>query len=232
MLKSEGEHGLQQLRLALRSGHLIASLGDGDWLLDTGSPISFGRESSIEIDGRRFAIAADYFGLNSSTLSVLVGEPLAGLIGTDVLEHLDLEIDIDAASVTASLQPLELKGMHMDLEEFMGVPILRIQSGEGEHRMFFDTGAQISYFQNDSLENFTPAGKMRDFFPGMGEFDTETHLVPFSTGPLTFEFRCGRLPDLLGLTLVMAGVEGIIGNEICVGRKLGFFPRRKLLVLA
>ena len=214
---------MQQLRLGLRSGHLIASLSNGDWLLDTGSPTSFGGESEIELDDRRFTIAADYFGLNSAALSELVGEPLAGLIGTDVLSQLDLQIDIEAESMTASLQPIELAGIGIELEEFMGVSILRIQSGEGEHRMFFDTGAQISYFQNDGLESFRSAGKVQDFFPGM---------VPFSIGPLAFEFRCGRLPDLLGLTLMMAGVEGIVGNEICAGRKIGYFPRRQLLVLA
>ena len=223
---------MQQLRLTLRSGHLIASLGNGDWLLDTGSPISFGKEAEIELDDRRFTIAADYFGLNSAVLSDLVGEPLTGLIGTDVLGQLDLQIDMAAEILTVSLQPIELDGMGIDLEEFMGVSILRIQSGEGEHRMFFDTGAQISYFQNDSLPSFKAAGRVRDFFPGIGEFDTDTHMVPFSIGPLAFEFRCGRLPDLLGLTLMMAGVEGIIGNEICAGRKLGYFPRRQLLVLA
>ncbi len=223
---------MQQLRLALRSGHLIASLGNGDWLLDTGSPISFGREAEIELDDRRFTIGSDYFGLTPAVLSDLVGEPLAGLIGTDVLGQLDLQIDIVDESLTVSLHPIELEGVGIDLEEFMGVSILRIQSGEGEHRMFFDTGAQISYFQNDSLPSFKAAGRVRDFFPGMGEFDTDTHMVPFSIGPLAFEFRCGRLPDLLGLTLMMAGVEGIIGNEICAGRKLGYFPRRQLLVLA
>ncbi len=223
---------MQQLRLIHRSGHLIASLRNGDWLLDTGSPISFGRESTIELDGERFAIGADYFGLNALALSELVGEPLAGLIGTDVLGKLDLQIDVGAESLTASQQPIEMDGMSVDLEEFMGVSIVRVQSAEGEHRMFFDTGAQISYYQNDSLQSFKAAGSVRDFFPGMGEFDTETHIVPFSIGPLAFEFRCGRLPDLLGLTLMMAGVEGIVGNEICVGRKVGYLPRRELLVLA
>jgi hypothetical protein len=91
---------------------------------------------------------------------------------------------------------------------------------------------QISYFQNDSIAKYKFAGKVQDFFPGMGEFDTDTYQVPFSIGSQAFEFRCGRLPDLLGLTLVMASVEGIIGNEICAGRKLGFFARRQLLVLA
>jgi hypothetical protein len=49
---------------------------------------------------------------------------------------------------------------------------------------------------------------------------------------LAFEFRCGKLPDLLGLTLAMAGAEGIVGNELCLGRKVGYLPGAKLLVLA
>jgi hypothetical protein len=223
---------VEKTQLTFRSGHLIASLMSGDWLLDTGSPISFGSEPTIYLDGNRFSIIEDYFGLNSAELSKLVGEPLVGLLGMDIISQLDLMIDIESEILIISHQPIDLDGMTLDIEEFMSVPIFRIRFAECEHRVFFDTGAQISYFQNDSIGNYEAAGKVQDFFPGMGEFDTDTYQVPFSIGSQEFEFRCGRLPDLLGLTLVMASVEGIIGNEICAGRKLGFFARRQLLVLA
>jgi hypothetical protein len=36
----------------------------------------------------------------------------------------------------------------------------------------------------------------------------------------------------LGMTLTMAGVEGIIGNELITDRALGYFPRRQKLVIA
>ena len=41
----------------------------------------------------------------------------------------------------------------------------------------------------------------------------------------------GTLPGLLGMTLMMAGAQGIIGNQILTNRVVGYFPRRRLLVL-
>lgn len=223
---------MQRLELVLTSGHLLVTSSDGRWLLDTGSPASFGNQPLITLDGKAFPVASEYFGLNAASLSNLVGEQVSGLIGTDILGELDLEIDLPSGSLNVSLDSIDLAGTEVELDDFMGVSILSVQSDEGEHRMFFDTGAQISYFQHDSVQRFKTAGELQDFFPGMGEFRTQTHLVPFRIGPLSFEFRCGQLPDLLGLTLAMASVEGIVGNAICVGRKVGYFARRRMMVLA
>lgn len=33
------------------------------------------------------------------------------------------------------------------------------------------------------------------------------------------------------MTLMMAGAQGIIGNQILTNRVVGYFPRRRLLVL-
>ena len=40
----------------------------------------------------------------------------------------------------------------------MGIPIVTAQIGGRAYRMFFDTGAQISYLQSDALKTFPAAG--------------------------------------------------------------------------
>jgi len=97
--------------------------------------------------------------------------------------------------------------------------------------MFFDTGAQISYFQDDSITDYPYAGPVEDFYPGLGQFVTETHIVDLKIGECIFSLRCGRLPDLLEMTLLMTGTQGILGNQFLHDRKVGYFPRRKILVL-
>ena len=47
-----------------------------------------------------------------------------------------------------------------------------------------------------------------------------------------FLFNKLGLPGILGMTLGIAGVEGIIGNKILMERTLGYFPRRRLMVLS
>ncbi|MBC8236554.1 hypothetical protein H8E77_43970, partial [bacterium] len=100
-----------------------------------------------------------------------------------------------------------------------------------DYRMFFDTGAQISYFQEDTITDFPSAGTVTDFYPGVGQFQTDTHQVQVELGESAFTLRCGTLPSLLGATLMMAGTSGIIGNQIMENRVTGYFPRRNVLCL-
>ena len=98
--------------------------------------------------------------------------------------------------------------------------------------MFFDTGAQISYFQGDSLSKFPAEGTVQDFYPVIGEFSTDTFRIPIKIGRAQYPLRCGQLPTLLGMSLMLAGTQGIIGNELLQGRVVGYFPRRRWLILS
>ena len=120
-------------------------------------------------------------------------------------------------------------GVAIPLDQFMGIPIVTARIAGRERRMFFDTGAQVSFFQHESLADFPPDGEIEDFYPGFGEFRSATHTVELELGLAVYQLRCGTLPGLLGMTLMMAGVEGIVGNEILRGRGCGYFPRRGTL---
>ncbi|MCS6804709.1 MAG: hypothetical protein RMM98_15675 [Acidobacteriota bacterium] len=219
------------LPLQFRDGHLFVELVGELWLLDTGAPTSFGASRSITIAGEQFSLGSSYLGLTSETLSQFVGVPCVGLLGADVLGRFDHIFDTTAGSLTVSTAELSHIGLTVRLDEFMGIPIITARVGGRNCRMFFDTGAQISYFQGDSLTEFPYAGCVTDFYPGVGQFQTDTHEVPVSLGGVSFVLRCGMLPGLLGMTLMMAGTEGIIGNAILSNRTVGYFPRRRSMIL-
>ena len=223
---------MQNLPLVRLSCHLLVSIGGRHWLLDTGSPESFGDIAEVSLDGKTFAIAADYMGLTASQLSGYLGHTIAGLLGADVLNSVDVVIHVDSGIATVSNEEIELQGEIHVMQEFMSIPIIDVKVGDQNHRMFFDTGAQISYFQNDSLDQFPERGVLDDFFPGMGEFQTDTYDVPMGIGSTEFLLRCGSLPGLMGMALTVAGTEGIVGNEVCVGRVIGYFARRSELVFS
>lgn len=107
----------------------------------------------------------------------------------------------------------------------MGTPIVTVRVGGSGHGMFFDAGARISCFQDDSLAEVPPAGSVTDFYPGVGRFQTETHEVPVPLGGVAFTLRCGGLPGLLGMTLMMAGTRCIVGNAIRSKRSVGCSSR-------
>ena len=204
--------------------------GDGLWLLDTGAPISFGTQAAISLAGVKFPLQDNYLGLSAAALSRFVLVDCAGLLGADVLNTFDLIFDIPKAILALSRDDLDFVGQVMPLGEFMGIPIITAQILGSENRMFLDTGAQISYWQDDSLTKFPFVGEVSDFYPGVGQFQTDTYRVEVTLGRDVFTVRCGTLPGILGMTLALADTRGIIGNEIFVNRRLGYFPRRRKLV--
>jgi hypothetical protein len=217
--------------LSFHHGHLFISVADQDWLLDTGAPVSFGN-APLYLGHREFRVADTYFGLDAEGLSTLANHPTAGLIGADILGEFDLILDEVEHRATFSEADAALGGTNLELEQFMGIPIIQATIANQHCRMIFDTGAQISYFQGEELAGFPAAGQVNDFFPGLGEFSTDTYLVDVGVGGELFTIRCGALPGVLGMTLMLAGAQGIIGNEVLKGRIVGFFPRRRQLVLA
>jgi hypothetical protein len=219
------------LPLQLRDGHVFVEIAGELWLLDTGAPAGFGASPTVTIAGERFELNADYLGLTPESLSEFIGVPCVGLLGADVLGRFDHIIDTAAGKLTLSTAELSHTGQPVRLDEFMGIPIVTAQIGGRAYGMFFDTGAQISYLQSDALKDFPAAGSVTDFYPGVGEFETDTHDVQVSLERVPFTLRCGTLPGLLGMSLSMAGTEGIVGNAILEKRTVGYFPRRGVMML-
>ncbi len=222
---------MQTLPLIFKDGHLFVNMEGNLWLFDTGAPTSFGNITNFTIATKSFTIGKAYLGLSSETLSEFVGVQCIGLLGADILRHFDHLFDCANEQVTISLDELKHSGQTVHLSEFMGIPIITVCISGIEYRMFFDTGAQISYFQDDALADFPACGSVTDFYPGVGRFQTDTHLVKVSLCSVDFTLRFGALPDLIGATLMMADTQGIIGNQIMANRVTGYFPRRNVLCL-
>jgi len=222
---------MAELPLHLRDGHMFLEVAGAMWLVDTGAPTSFSSLPALEIVGELFPLGSNYLGLTPARLSRFVAVECVGLLGNDVLGRFDFVLDVPNGRATISTGELEHGGLTVELSEYMGIPIVAARIRGIEYRMFLDTGAQISYFQHESLASFPTAGSVTDFYPGFGQFQTETHEVDLALGGAEFTLRCGVLPGLLGAGLMMAKTEGIIGNQVFRNRSVGYFPRRGSLVL-
>jgi len=96
----------------------------------------------------------------------------------------------------------------------MGVPIANVMIGNTRCEAFIDTGARLSYVAKSFVASYSPCGVEKDFYPGMGEFETQVYEVPFQIGSKQIMLRCGVLPVLLEKALFITGKLGIIGTEI------------------
>jgi len=218
--------------LKCETGHLYVTLDGNEWLFDTGSPKSFGTVESLHIEENEYSIPDSYMGLDAAGLSTFAEHPVCGLLGADIINEFYVVIDVEKKEVSFSADEITLEGSTLEVDEFMGIPLIDAEMAGKSYRMFFDTGAQVSYFQHSSLDGFPSAGPVTDFYPGYGQFDTETHLVEARIGEHTQTLRCGSLPKMLGAALMMGGAKGIIGNEIVQRHTVGYFPKSKKLVLA
>ena len=222
---------MSKIELKFLEKHLYLSLEDGLWLFDTGAPQSFGNSELLVLEGREFPISSSFMGLNAAKVSEHAGVSIQGLLGADAINYFDYCIDAQNETIEITEEKLELTGTTLPINEFMGIPILTVEISGIEYSMFFDSGAQYSYFQCDNLADFPALGEVSDFYPGVGPFETDTFSVPMKIGSLQLDTRCGKLPETLALTLTMAETSGIIGNELLVDRVVSYSPRRKAISL-
>jgi len=172
--------------------------------------------------------------LTAATLSGFVAVECSGIIGADIMGCFDFVFDPEKGKVEISAEELEVSGQQLPVvDDVMGIPIVSATVAGDECLLFFDTGAQISFLQHDALTDSPPAGEFTDFHPSCGQFQTDTYHVDIAVAGIDFTLRCGHLPELLEATLLAIGqnITGILGNEIMTNRRIGYFPRRQVLVL-
>ncbi|MCX8071163.1 MAG: hypothetical protein N3C12_01745 [Candidatus Binatia bacterium] len=224
---------VEEFPLECHHGHWFVRLPGGLWLLDTGSPITFGEDPQLRIAGEEFPVSTRGLGVSASDIGRFVGVVCRGLIGVDVLDRFDLILDTVGGKLVVSSDVLDCAGAAIPLERVGGLPVIEVSISGARHRMFFDTGAFVSYFEDDALFQFPFLGRVEDFYPTIGAFETDTYAVPMMVGPIAVTLRCGKLPGVLAaaFSLLLSQARGVIGNELIAGRTCGYFPRRNQLVL-
>lgn len=227
--------------------HMIVDLQEGRFLVDTGSPTSFSRNGCISFGGEVVDVSNSAMGmLDADTLSRYIGTRLDGLIGMDILGRNRLTFVWDKIFVEHvigengndnqmySSYPLrDSSVITLDTETFMGIPVVRANVNKQSVRMFVDSGAKISYLNSKYLVNIPIEESLHDFYPGVGEFDVDVSSVWCDLNGWPFQAKFGRLPPILQMTLMLGGVDGILGHDLfssytiridCGGTSVSFVP--------
>ena len=221
-----------EAKLTFVDGHVFANINDREWLVDTGAPTSFGLSSSLKINGCEFELHNNYLGLSAKELSMHIGHVVYGLIGTDILNQFNIVMDYENEKIAFSNEEVAMGGTEVPMHKFMGIPIINAKIDGQNRKMFFDTGAQISYWHGNSINAYESIDTVKDFYPGFGEFETKVYSIDIELEGKPFNIRCGVLPNALEMALSMGGTEGIIGNEIMKNRVVGYFPKKDQIVIS
>ena len=195
-------------------GHLVFDFLGQLVLLDTGSQTSFGTQEHWDFLGRQLTLPPNFMKISPEYLSQFIGVPIEILLGMDVLKDLYFQINTRESMITFSEFRFRSSPITLLLETIMDVPYTEIHMNGETHNVFVDTGAKINFLRKEALVGLEPVDTEMDFYPMVGEFETEVYQIPVDIYGKTHMMRCGVLPPLLEMAFTASGVEGILGTEL------------------
>jgi len=215
----------------LVDGHIIVCDAKRQLLLDTGAPLSVGSPSPLAFAGQSHQVQDGYMGITPASLSENIGTSVSTLIGADIINRYDMQIDPATHELVLTEGELHLDGNSLEVDNFMGIPVIEATIGQDTVRLFFDTGAKLSYLDPDKTNSLEPTGTASDFYPSLGTFSTNTFDVAIGLASENIVLRVGNLPVILQETLRLANVQGILGTALLQAHKITFAPRRHMMTM-
>jgi Ca-activated chloride channel homolog len=190
-------------------------------LIDTGSPLSIGDRTSLDIAGKTFNLRSQ-MGVTPEKLSLWMNTPIDGLLGSDTLSDFVVTLDWWQSRLTFSPGGTRLQGEQLPVELLMGTPVLQFRASGVATKGIFDTGAKISYMPKRAIGDRSPVRRTNDFHLSTGLFETDVYELQIEMAGHSFRAECGILPDRLATTVrSLTGLEWIIGTDLLRQGKIG-----------
>ena len=205
--------------------HMFVDLPEGRWLVDTGSPATFGTPGHITWGGVRRDVPQQFGPVGIPEIQTHVDSPFVGMIGTDLLNAQDSCWDGPAGEFRIGDANVHPEATTIEFESLMGIPMVQARIGAHSARCLFDTGAQFGYVLEEQLvEGGTPDGRIIDFNPIIGAIDSAAWRAEVGLGGVRFTERFGLLSGAAAAMLQMVGVDALIGCSWLHARTIWYQP--------
>ena len=155
--------------------------------------------------------------------------PIDGMIGTDVLRHLDVVIDARAGTITLS-RPRKRNVATRNLF-WVGYPVVRLVTRDGRPVLFgLDTGAEGTYVTTTLLKKLprTPVAARRNTLVGLGAKQQGSSAskrsswvarhVPLSDGNYAIALR--NVPIMPAQRWTFVEFDGVIGSDVALATRM------------
>lgn len=218
----------------LVDGHLLISDNGNTILVDTGSPLTLHKEDTLSFLGREFAVRTSLMGDGISSLCRLSGIEFTTLLGMDILSQYRVVFDYENNQITfLTDEEPGIEGTSVPLVNVMGgVKAVRVLISGQPLTMAIDTGAPLSYVDPMVTDGLEQVGMKEDFHPMAGRYTTPVFQLDAELGGKRFAGSYGNLPTMMGLSLRLGGLDGVIGYDFFRSFKIQFDFRNSLLVIA
>ena len=210
--------------------HILVEFEDGYYVVDTGSPFSFNFYGAnwVVINGNEFCISSTIPPLvNQNAIEELVGVPVVGFIGMDILKHTNLTVDFENEEILFGVPEAEDKHGYciVTLKEMLGEIVYTedLMIGGKRVKAIIDTGAIYSYVAGSFANVFEiTAETLVDYNPEVGEIKSDIYKGRLSiyNSPIGYEVdvKVGIMPPVFELL----GMDAIVGINV-LSEKCIFF---------
>jgi hypothetical protein len=215
---------IKEYEYIISTEHHLVKIDDKVFLIDTGSPISFylaGNIRTIKINENNYDVKENIIKIDGEVLNEFVGVNIDGIIGADILSKTG-GVYFDKISKTVKFTSKN------DFQHSVRVPlkvlgalgyyyiVLQLNTGGNSISAILDTGAYMSYIDQDIARHGIPNGNAIDFAPMFGGWiNTTTVILPVSIGTQTQSISFAVMTKAIKTQVKMFGCKAILGiNEI------------------
>jgi hypothetical protein len=154
---------------------------------------------------------------------ILESVPIAGVIGTDLLRHLDITLDAGAGTITIRRPRRDVQAQRNLF--WVGYPVVKLVTRDGRPVLFgLDTGAEGTYVTTSLLRKLphTPVAARRMSMGGLGPDREQTHFVArevtLSDGDYAIALRNTPITPERRWTFV--AFDGVIGSDVALSSRM------------
>ena len=204
----------------LSNNHYIINIEGNNYLLDTGSPVSFSLKpglNSVTINERRYPLGYNVMGLDIAATREFVGIDIDGFIGMDIVRQTSLTIYKDGR---IEFRVLPEEGYRLNMLMSFGLIKIQATCNNLVAPYLVDTGARYAYGIEGLFRGNQPFGHIKDYNPRLGHFDSDIYHLSVDFGPIQ------KIVDIANSSLVRNDLAMtaslIVGNitdlfdEVCV----------------
>ncbi len=203
------------------AGHVVASLDGRRVLVDTGSPVTFGRVEQLRLLDGAHPIATGVLGFTVETAAEHIRKlpgvaPDFGvdvLLGTDLLWGHQLRLDFPSRMVRiAPASAREGTSSSSGRTRFLIEEL--VLAGGRSALALVDTGAPVSYLSTQHTDGIRVSGWARDFFHGGGDFQVPLRIVHGRFRERAVAVAFAEPPVSVWMAMRLLGVQAIVGTDL------------------
>lgn len=213
------ENNMITLPLTTSNGHFIVTVEDKNYILDTGSPVSYSfteKTTFVPFGDKHLTFLPFPLKGAKEEIEELVSIPVHGIIGLSTMKELKrMEISKEEGYVMFGGEDISKEeGYSVPFEENNGVLTIGIKVNGKDTRVILDTGARIDYMDPSLLDTSNAISHERDYNPILGHFEVDGYRTTYGIGDQEIETITYGATDMLKnyvLSMGIKGVNGVVG---------------------